>query len=147
MFKITFVGAGNDKRQIVRKAKESRCTDRIHFTGRIPREEIFSLLDRSDVFIMISKIETFGLVYLEAMARGCIVVASKNEGMDGIIKHGFNGFLCTAGDEKELQIVIEQIKGMSSHQLESMSIESIKTAQQYTDSNVARDYIKAIDNN
>lgn len=146
-YTITFVGDGDDKKQIVSKAKECNCTERIHFTGRIPREEIFRHLDKSDVFIMISKIETFGLVYLEAMARGCIVVASKNEGMDGIIEHGKNGFLCTAGDEKELQIIIEQIKGMSPSQLESMSIESINTAQQYTDSNVARDYIKAIDNN
>ena len=146
-YTITFVGDGDDKKQIVSKAKECNCTDRIHFTGRIPREEIFRHLDKSDVFIMISKIETFGLVYLEAMARGCIVVASKNEGMDGIIEHGKNGFLCTAGDEKELQGIIDRIKGMSSGQLEHLSIESIKTAQLYTDSNVARDYIKAIDKN
>lgn len=146
-YTITFVGDGDDKKQIVSKAKECNCTDRIHFTGLIPREEIFRHLDKSDVFIMISKIETFGLVYLEAMARGCIVVASKNEGMDGIIEHGKNGFLCTAGNEKELQQIVEQIKAMSPNQLESMSIESIKTAKQYTDSNVARDYIKAIDKN
>lgn len=146
-YTITFVGDGDDKKQIVSKAKDCNCTDRIHFTGRIPREEIFRHLDKSDVFIMISKIETFGLVYLEAMARGCIVVASKNEGMDGIIEHGKNGFLCTAGDEKELQLIIEQIKWMSPSQLESISIESIKTAQQYTDSSVAKDYIKAIDKN
>jgi glycosyltransferase involved in cell wall biosynthesis len=146
-YTITFVGDGDDKKQIISKAKEHNCMDRIRFTGRIPREEIFRHLDKSDVFIMISKIETFGLVYLEAMARGCIVVASKNEGMDGIIEHGKNGFLCTAGDEKELQLIIEQIKGMIPSQLESMSIESIKTAKQFTDSNVARDYIKAIDIN
>ena len=146
-YTITFVGDGDDKKQIISKAKERNCTDRIRFTGRISREEIFRHLDTSDVFIMISKIETFGLVYLEAMARGCIVVASKNEGMDGIIEHGRNGFLCTAGDEKELQLIIEQIKNMSPSQLECLSIESIKTAKQYTDSNVARDYIKAIDKN
>lgn len=146
-YTITFVGDGDDRKQIISKAKESNCTDRIHFTGRIPREEIFRHLDKSDVFIMISKIETFGLVYLEAMARGCIVIASKNEGMDGIIEHGKNGFLCTAGDEKELQLIIEQVKGMSLEQLESLSVESIRTAQLYTDSKVAQDYIKAIDKN
>lgn len=144
-YTITFVGDGDDKKQIVSKAKQCKCMDRIHFTGRIPREDIFRHLDKSDVFVMISKIETFGLVYLEAMARGCIVIASKNEGMDGIIEHGKNGFLCAAGDEKELQQVVEQIKRMSPSQLESLSVESIKTAQLYTDSNVARDYIKAID--
>lgn len=146
-FTITFVGDGDDKKQIISKAKECNCAERIHFTGRILREEIFRHLDKSDVFIMISRIETFGLVYLEAMARGCIVIASKNEGMDGIIEHGKNGFLCTAGDEKELQLIIEQVKGMSLEQLESLSVESIRTAQLYTDSKVAQDYIKAIDKN
>ncbi len=34
---------------------------------------------------MISKNETCGLVYIEAMAVGCIMIASKNEGFDGII--------------------------------------------------------------
>lgn len=144
IFNIIFVGDGEDKKQIVSKANECCCIDKVQFTGRIPREEIFSLLDKSDVFIMISKIETFGLVYLEAMARGCIVVASQNEGMDGIIQHGVNGFLCKAGDEVELQQIIEYIKQMTPEQLNEMSVQSIKTAEQYTDYNVARDYIKAI---
>ena len=46
--------------------------------------------------------KTFGLVYLEAMARGCITVASRDEGFDGIIQDGVNGFLCKSGDETEL---------------------------------------------
>ena len=59
-------------------------------------------MQMSECFIMVSKNETFGLVYLEAMLQGCIVVASKNEGIDGIIIHGENGFLCNAGDVNEL---------------------------------------------
>ena len=45
-----------------------------------------------NVWIMISKNETFGLVYLEAMARGCITIGSRNQGIDGVINHGVNGF-------------------------------------------------------
>lgn len=146
-FSITFVGDGDDKSQIIKKAKENKCTDRIHFTGRISREEIWQHLDTAEVFVMISKIETFGLVYLEAMARGCIVVASKNEGMDGIIVNGKNGFLCEAGNEIELQSIIKRIKEMPIEQLNAISIESIKTANKFTDHNVAEEYIKAIDTN
>ena len=36
--------------------------------------------------------EAYGLVYLEAMARGCITIASRDEGFDGVIKDGINGF-------------------------------------------------------
>lgn len=46
----------------------------------------------SDCFIMISKNEAFGLVYLEAMSAGCITIASRGEGFDGVIIHGVNGF-------------------------------------------------------
>lgn len=146
-FSITFIGDGDDKSQIIKKAKDNDCTDRIHFTGRISRDEIWQHLDTAEVFIMISKIETFGLVYLEAMARGCIVVASKNEGMDGIIEDGKNGFLCEAGNEDELRSIVERIKNMSLDELNSISIESIKTAKKYTDHNVAAEYIKAIEIN
>lgn len=144
-FNITFVGDGDDKRQIIKRAKEAKCIDRLIFTGRIPREEIFRHLDKADVFIMISKIETFGLVYLEAMARGCIVVASKNEGMDGIIENGKNGFLCEAGNEIELEQIVCHIKNMTIEQLRRMSEESINTAKKYTDFNVAKEYIESID--
>lgn len=144
---ITFVGDGDDKGQIIKKAKQNNCSDRIHFTGRISRDDIWQHLDMAEVFIMISKIETFGLVYLEAMARGCIVVASKNEGMDGIIEDGVNGFLCEAGNEAELQGIVERIRRLTLEQLNALSVESIKTAKKYTDYNVAETYIKAIDNN
>jgi glycosyltransferase involved in cell wall biosynthesis len=144
-FTITYIGDGEDKKQIVSKAKYYKCINKTVFTGRIPREDIFQHLDKSDVFIMISKIETFGLVYLEAMSRGCIVVASRNEGMDGIIENGINGFLCEAGNEKELEQIVRQIKNMTMEQLNRLSIESIKTAKKYTDFNVAKEYIESID--
>lgn len=146
-YSMTFVGDGYDKSQIVKKAIENDCTDKVFFTGRISRDEIWKHLDTAEVFIMISKIETFGLVYLEAMARGCIVVASKNEGMDGIIEDGVNGFLCEAGNEVELQGIVERIRRLTLERLNALSVESIKTAKKYTDHNVAETYIKAIDNN
>lgn len=147
LFSITFVGDGDDKGQIIKKADDNDCTEKVHFTGRISRDEIWKHLDTAEVFIMISKIETFGLVYLEAMARGCIVVASKNEGMDGIIEDGVNGFLCEAGNEDELQSIILRIKSLPPERLHAISVESIKTAKKYTDHNVAMEYIKAIDVN
>lgn len=66
---------------------------------------------------MISKAETFGLVYLEAMSMGCLTVASRHEGMEGIIEDGVNGFLCNAGDEFELAQVINKINNLSQKRL------------------------------
>ena len=49
-------------------------------------------MEESDVFAMVSSPETFGLVYIEAMAKGCVTIGSKGEGIDGVIVNNENGF-------------------------------------------------------
>ncbi len=90
---------------------------------------------------MISKGETFGLVYLEAMARGCITIGSRNEGIDGIILHGVNGFLCEAGNEKELAQIIRHINQLTPAERKQISDSAIATAKDMTDIKVAERYL------
>lgn len=143
-FSITYVGDGKGITRIQKVAKKCEVENQIIFTGRINRSEIVSRLDSADVFIMISEYETFGLVWLEAMARGCITIASRDEGMDGIIKEGENGFLCKAGDIQELSIVIDKIRHMRKGDLQIMSKKAIETAQNMTDKKMAEEYINGI---
>lgn len=143
-FLITFVGEGKGKDLIEKKAKQCSCLDKIVFTGKITREEVTQEIDNADVFIMISENETFGLVYLEAMSRGCITIASRNEGMDGFIEDGINGFLCKSGDENELSELIKKIKNMTPIELIRISQAAINTALKMTDYNVAKNYIESI---
>ena len=123
-----------------------KCNGKLCFTGRIPREEVIVHLKESDVFIMISKGEIFGLVYLEAMALGCIVIASRNEGVDGIVEDGTNGFLCDAGNAEELTSVIKRIRQLSPDVLKEISKNAKQTADYYSDSNVATRYLKELEN-
>lgn len=141
-FTFDFIGSGNESKKIERlleKRPELRQWVKLH--GRIPREKVVEKLRESDVFIMISKSEAFGLVYLEAMAKGCITIASKDEGFDGIIKHGENGFLCEAGNINELTKLINFIALLPSETLQKISQNAIETAHQMTDEDVAKDYI------
>lgn len=117
---------------------------KISLKGRKSREELIKAYDKADVFIMISKNEVFGLVYLEAMARGCITIASRGEGMEGIIKDGVNGFLCNAGDKTDLIRVLDRIDNLSIEDKLKISQNAINTASKYTDKNVAIDYINNI---
>ena len=94
---------------------------------------------------MISKGEAFGLVYLEAMARGCITIGSKNEGIDGVIEHGVNGFLCEAGSVECLTKLILHINTLSSSQKLEISKNAMKTAKGLTDNMAAQKYISALD--
>ena len=112
--------------------------------GRMQRQEIIPVLDQSDVFILISSHEVFGLVYIEAMARGCIVVASRGEGMEGVIEHGVNGFLCEAGNAEELASIIKQIQTLSDDERKLISDAAIATSLKLTDVVVAKDYIETV---
>lgn len=143
-FVITYVGDGNGVNDVKKEAKKRAVVENVRFTGRIPRSDINAKLDKAEVFIMISERETFGLVWLEAMARGCITVASRDEGMDGVIEDGVNGFLCKAGDVEELSEIVSRIKTMDRESLYKMSKCAIETAKEMTDIKMAERYIESI---
>lgn len=144
-YKLEFVGQGDEYNQIKNYIrKHPTLESRVKLYGRIPRDEVSKKMGESDVFCMVSELETFGLVYIEAMAAGCITIASKNEGFDGIIVDGYNGFLCEAGNIEELTSIINKIKGMSSLELQKISANAIKTAREMTDVEVAKKYIRDI---
>ena len=117
---------------------------KVVFTGKIPREEIIRYYDKSDCFILISKAEVFGLVYLEAMARGCITIAGRGEGMEGIIEHSVNGFFCEPGNADELATIIRQINTLSANQKQAISQKARETARELSDYNVAKRYLDAV---
>lgn len=143
-FKLSMLGNGSMLEDLRKRINGYHQTDKIYLPGRVERDVIISTLDSSDIFIMISEDEVFGLVYIEAMARGCIVIASKGEGMDGIIKHGENGFLVSAGNTAELVSILNIIRNMSPDRLHLISKNAINTATRLTDESVAEDYLKTL---
>ena len=145
-FTLDYVGDGQEKEIIKKRIIDNNLNLNVSLHGKINRDAILSLYDKSDCIIMISREEAFGLVYLEAMARGCIVIASRDEGMDGIIVDGYNGFLCKAGDSKELARIIMKINTLSSEEKSIISNNAIKTACLLTDKKVANRYLNDVIN-
>ena len=146
-FCISYAGEGHEAETIRLESLRLNVAGNVKLLGRIERTEVIELLDKSDLFIMISRGETFGLVYLEAMARGCITIASRDEGFDGIIEDGINGFLCKAGDAEELTSIIMKINAMHPSERKRISESAMATAHELTDENVASTYLEAIFNN
>lgn len=140
-FHINYVGTGQQLSVIEKKVKDSGLTKQVSLLGKIPRDDIQEKYDEAQCMIMISKDEAYGLVYLEAMARGCITIASRDEGMDGVIKDGINGFLCKAGDYQELATIIKRINALSREERMAISNKAIETAKWLTDANAAKMYI------
>lgn len=142
-FHVTYIGEGK-MRDVITSKFGADYGANMTFTGKIPREDIVKYLDESDIFVMISEGEVFGLVYLEAMSRGCLTIAARGEGIDGIIVDGENGFLCAAGDEEELAGILRKIASMPADRRAVISRNAIETARRYTDKKVAEDYIESV---
>jgi len=68
---------GSDRRRLEEKAKSLGLTKHVVFTGYVPESEKVDHYRLADVFVMPSRVEGFGSVFLEAMACGVPVVASK----------------------------------------------------------------------
>lgn len=144
-FSINYIGKGAEEKNIRKNAMKYGVVDKVHLLGRMGRDEVVYNLQDSDVFVMNSKSEAFGLVYLEAMAQGCITIASRHEGFDGIIQDGVNGFLCNAGDIEDLATTIARIKHLSNEQLLEISNNAISTARKLTDQKAALMYLHELE--
>lgn len=144
-FSMTFIG----KKEAAYLPTMEVCeqygiSDNVAFLGQIDRNDIIDWYDKSDCFVMISDHEVFGLVYLEAMSRGCITIAGDNGGMVGIIEDGVNGFLCKPGDSKALAGIIRRINNMTVEERQEMSRKARQTAFEFTDNKVAQYYLENV---
>jgi L-malate glycosyltransferase len=143
-FVFNIIGDGGEKDNLFSITSNLQSAKNINFAGYRNREEVIQFMSMTEVFIMISDNETFGLVYIEAMSQGCIVIASKDGGMDGIIKNGINGFLCEQGNKNELVHVCNIIRNMPKEEKKQIALNAIKTAYKFSDSNVAKDYLNNV---
>ena len=143
-FTLDYVGDGVNRQLIEQIIDSYQLEDNVKLHGFVAREMVPSYISKAQCFIMISEEETFGLVYLEAMSMGCITIASKNEGMEGIIEDGVNGFLCKAGNEEELATIINKLNTMPQEELNRISQKAKETALRLTDEKVAKSYVDAI---
>lgn len=142
-FEYIIAGDGPLMQPLKAQAEKCGLSDRIHFLGQIERDTVQKKMAESDIYVMISR-ETFGLVYIEAMLQGCIVIASRDCGVDGIVVDGENGFLCEIGDAVELADVFKKIISMTPEEKKQMATNAIKTAKQYSEPDVARRYLDNI---
>ena len=140
-WEFNIVGEGAQYCELGKLAISLNCIERIHFFGHIQRNEVMQILKDTHIFVMISKDEVFGLVYLEAMAASSLVVASRNGGVDGIIVDNENGFLCTEGNTKELKGILINIMDKDKESLKHIVAKGYESVKDYSDYKVAERYL------
>jgi len=131
--KLTIIGDGiklNNLRKISSKPE---------FLGHLSHNKVLEEMRKADIFILPSQNETFGMVYLEAMASGCITIGLKGDGIDGIIKDSFNGYLCNLDSISD---VLNDI--VHSNNQNQILENSYNTILNYTKQKACQNYIDSI---
>ncbi len=92
------LGEGPELPYLKSLAEDLGVSSRIHFVGHVQGEKKFQYLSVSDVFVLSSVHEGFGIVLQEAMQVGLPIVATNNGGQTDFVIDGKNGFLVSPGD-------------------------------------------------
>ncbi|MFB6306989.1 MAG: N-acetyl-alpha-D-glucosaminyl L-malate synthase BshA [Flavobacteriales bacterium] len=98
--KLLLIGDGEERHNIERLCRELGTCDDIIFLGKL--REIEPILAASDLFILTSEHESFGLAALEAMATGVPVISTNTGGLPEVNKHGITGYLSDVGDVENM---------------------------------------------
>ena len=94
--KLLLVGDGPERPMAEELARELKICDDVRFVGKQnDMEEIFAV---TDLFLLPSEYESFGLAALEAMAAGAAVVSSNAGGLPEVIEQGICGYMANVGD-------------------------------------------------
>lgn len=98
--KLMMIGDGPERQQAEELCRELKLCDNIRFLGK--QDAVEELLAVSDLFIMPSESESFGLSALEAMACEVPVISSNAGGLAEVNIHGKTGFLSKVGDVEDM---------------------------------------------
>lgn len=98
--KLMLVGEGPEREKIERQCERLGILDRVIFFGK--SNEIDKILCFSDLFLLPSETESFGLAALEAMASSVPVISSNTGGIPEVNVQGISGFLSNVGDVEEM---------------------------------------------
>jgi len=137
-FKLLVVGKGNVKKY-TQIAREAGIAESVVFTGMLSKQKLIRLYLAGDMYVMLSKFDTFGMVVLEAMAAGQPVIISSNVGAKDIVQEGKNGFIIS--DTSDADYIAAKIGLLlNENNRKSMPSAAYQTASENTWDMVAAKY-------
>ena len=107
--RLLVVGDGSLRGSMEQQAQELECADAVTWAGRQPQESLPQYYGEMDIVLMPSRSEGFGLTAIEAMACGCVVVASDVGGLPEVVRDGVCGLLHRTEDVADMASKISSL--------------------------------------
>ncbi len=98
--KLLLIGDGPERLKMEELSRQICAPDDVRFLGKL--DQVEEVLSVSDLFLMTSEKESFGLAALEAMACEVPVISSNAGGLPELVQNGKSGFVCKVGDVEEM---------------------------------------------
>jgi alpha-1,3-mannosyltransferase len=139
--RLEWVGAdfAGLRASLERRAVELGLGGRVRFHGATSREELYSLLERAQLFVSASAYEGFGLSTIEAMSAATVPVVTAVGAHPNVIEHGVSGFLVDA-DATRLSEYIERALVMSAEETAVMGEAARSATRRFSWTEIAPQY-------
>jgi N-acetyl-alpha-D-glucosaminyl L-malate synthase BshA len=135
--KLMMVGEGPEKSKAMEYVKNKSLQEHVLFLGN--SNEIDKILCFSDLFLLPSEKESFGLSALEAMAHGVPVISSNAGGIPEVNQHGVTGYLSNIGDTADMtQNALRLLENEKQHNL--FKIQAQEQAQRFNINTIVSHY-------
>jgi glycosyltransferase involved in cell wall biosynthesis len=108
---VVIMGEGPSRPSLMRAAESLGISSLVTFTGYVEDHVFFRFLEAADVFVLPSGYEGHPISLLEAMAYGCLPIASNIPQVHEIIRSGENGFTYPLGDVMQLKNTLKRVIG------------------------------------
>jgi len=113
------VGDGPERNALERLVSSLNLNRHVKFIGQVSHSKAMEYMAGCEIFTMPSWQETFGLVYIEAMAHAKPIIGVRGQGVDGIVEHGKTGMLVKPRDVDSL---VEALDFLLSHPEEAKAM-------------------------
>jgi len=145
---VELIIAGGRNKALESRFKKRRLDRLVSWVGCVPHEDCYALAAESDVFLMTSRREPFGMVTIEAMAMGCVPLAYDiASGSREIIEHGKSGLLLPLGDFNAWADCIRSLHEDRRRLLELSQAAMVRARTHFNSENLARgmaDFLAAV---
>lgn len=106
---LVIIGQGQERENLEELARNKGIEHKVIFKGKLPHKELMQYMKECYFFILPSYKEGFGVVYIEAMAQGKVVIGCKGQGIEDVIENMVDGVLVNPKDVDDLAVKMEYV--------------------------------------